>query len=173
MTKNTIALRIALDAHVYREIEISGEASLYKLAEVINNVFGFDFDHAFGFYDDLKNTYNSKNVYELFKDIGEPTVEHAKSVKRSRVQDAFDKDGRTFAFLFDYGDDWLFEVKRVSARPSEAPKNFWKLIKSVGDAPKQYPDYEEEDGDERPFEEKYEMIKVGDLTVARRREPKG
>jgi Plasmid pRiA4b ORF-3-like protein len=171
MAKTLITLRASLEPKLYREIEIAGEASLYKLAEAINTVFGFDFDHAFGFYDNLKNPYKSKTVYELFKDMGEPSVAHARSVKRSKVQEAFEGDGKALAFLFDYGDEWLFQVKRLSAQPRDAPKTFWKLIKSVGDAPEQYPP-EEEDADDRPFAEKYEMIKMHGITVVRRKKGK-
>ncbi len=172
MPQAIIALRIALDAKIYRDIEISGDASLYKLAQVINKVFGFDFDHAFGFYDNKKNPYKSKEFYELFKDMGEESSPESQSVKKSKVANAFDRNGKSLVFLFDYGDEWLFEVKRTEAREQPAPKAFWKLLKSVGDAPPQYPDFEEED-DGVPFNEKYELIKVGDLTVARKKETGG
>lgn len=169
MAKELITLRVLLEPAIYRDIEISGDASLYKLAEVINNVFGFDFDHAFGFYSNLKNPYRSSEKYELFTDMGEEPNPDAKPVKKSRVTDAFGEVGKTMAFLFDYGDGWLFKVKRMKGRSAEAPKAFWKMIKSVGDAPEQYPE-PEDDGDDRPFNEKYELIKVGAVTVARRRE---
>ncbi len=163
-----ILLRVSLDTGIFRDIEISGEASLYKLAEIINNVYGFDFDHAFGFYDNKKNPYKSKELYELFKDMGEGS-EGAKSVKKSKVAEAFDRDKKAMVFLFDYGDEWHFDVKRTGTRDQPVPKAFWKLVKSQGDAPPQYPDYEEED-DGVPFNEKYELIKVGDMTVAKKRE---
>ena len=145
MAHELITLRVSLDSKTYRDVEISGEASLYKLAEVINNVFGFDFDHAFGFYDNLKNPYRSKIAFELFADMGDPTVEGAKGVKKTKVAEAFAAGRKPLAFLFDYGDEWLFEVKRTGSRAQEAPKAFWKMIKSEGEAPEQYPAYEDED----------------------------
>lgn len=168
MAKTVVTLRVSLEAKIYRDVVISGDASLYKLAEVINQVYGFDFDHAFGFYDNLKDIYKAKTVYELFKDMGDPSVDHAKSVKKSKVTDAFDRDGKVFAFLFDYGDEWIFKVERKSVEQRDATKAFWKLLKSVGDAPEQYP-AEEEDDDDRPFNEKYDVKKVGDLTVVTRK----
>lgn len=168
MAKSIVTLRASLEAKNYRDIAISGDASLYTLAGVITQVYGFDFDHAFGFYDNIKDIYKAKTVYELFKDMGEPSVDHARSVQKSRVTDAFDRDGKVFAFLFDYGDDWMFKVERTSLDEREAPKAFWKLLKSVGEAPEQYPSYEEDD-DDRPFDDKYEIKKVGDLTVATRK----
>jgi hypothetical protein len=173
MPKELVTLRVSLESGIYRDIEISGEASLYKLAEVINNVFGFDFDHAFGFYDNLKDTYKSKVMYELFTDMGEEPTKGAKGVKKSRVADAFEKEGKKMAFMFDYGDEWLFEVKRLKGREADSPKEFWRMIKSVGDAPEQYPSFEEEDdGDGRSFDEKYEMVDMGGIKVARLREKK-
>jgi hypothetical protein len=171
MAKSSISLRVSFESKIYREIEISGEASLYKLAQVINKVFGFDFDHAFGFYDNLKDPYRSKEFYELFTDMGEDPNEGALPVKTSKVDVVFTKEGKRMAFLFDYGDEWIFEVKRIGGSERDVPKSFWKLLTSAGDAPEQYPAHEEDD-DDRPFEEKYEMVKVGDLTVMKRREPK-
>jgi Plasmid pRiA4b ORF-3-like protein len=171
MSKAIISLRVSLEPAVFRDIDISSEASLYKLAEAINQVFGFEFDHAFGFYDNFKNPYRSKTKYELFTDMGEDPTEGALSVKKSKVAYAFERDGKRLCFLFDYGDEWLFEVKRLGSRDQAAPKSFWKLLKSEGEAPPQYPEPEEDD-DDRPFEEKYEMKKVGIVTVVTRREKK-
>ena len=169
MTSHTITLRVSLEPKIYRDIEISSEASLYKLAQVINKVFGFDFDHMFGFYDNLKKPYKSATVYELFTDLGEASDENARGVKKSTVAEAFEKDGATFAYLFDYGDEWIFRVKRTGAAASAAAKTYWKLIKSEGEAPEQYPEYEEEEMG-GSFEDNYEMRKVGILTVVTRRE---
>ena len=48
----TLIIRVALDRKksIYRDIEIEGSKSLYKLAEAIVTAFDFDFDHCFGFY---------------------------------------------------------------------------------------------------------------------------
>ena len=139
MTKHMITLRVSLEPKLYRDIEISGEASLYEFAQIINEVFGFDFDHMFGFYDNLKNPYKSKTAFELFADMGEPSAENARGVKKSTVADAFDKDGGTLAYLFDYGDEWIFKVERTGATESAAAKSYWKLVKSEGEAPENIP----------------------------------
>ena len=59
----------------YRTIAIESGDSLYSLAEAINDAYGFDFDHAFGFFDNLKNPYNSRERYELFTDLEEEDSE--------------------------------------------------------------------------------------------------
>ena len=55
-SNDTFILRAAINGEVsvYRDIEIEPSKSLYKLAEAIVAAFGFDFDHAFGFYSGLK-----------------------------------------------------------------------------------------------------------------------
>jgi Plasmid pRiA4b ORF-3-like protein len=171
MTSHTITLRVSLEPKIFRDIEISGEASLYKLAQVITKAFGFDFDHMFGFYDNLKKPHKSNTIFELFTDMGEPSDENARGVKKSKVADAFDKHGAALAFLFDYGDEWIFKVKRTGSSESGAAKSHWKLIKSEGEAPEQYPDYEEEETS-GSFGDNYETTKVVDLTVVTRKKKK-
>jgi hypothetical protein len=133
-----ITLKVYLSPKNFREFEISGNASLYKLAELINVFYGFLFDHPFGFYSDLEDYYESKECYELFADMGEPIGDNAKSVKKSTVANVFNVDGKTFLFLFDYGDEWTFKVERISAVIGDAPPQYSRLIRSVGKNPKQY-----------------------------------
>ena len=48
--------------------------------------------------------------YELFVDMGEGE-DGALSVERTKVATAFPKVGHAMIFLFDYGDDWMFQVE--------------------------------------------------------------
>ncbi len=41
-------------------VAVSGSVSLYGLAELLIEALDFQFDHAFGFYDNLKNPYVSR-----------------------------------------------------------------------------------------------------------------
>lgn len=76
----------------YRLLAVYPETSLYDLAYEVTDAFGFDFDHAFGFYDNLHNPYQSEARYELFVDLEaeeaqgtEPTDELA-----AAIMDAFE-----------------------------------------------------------------------------------
>src|ERR1051326_29952 len=101
----TWILRASLSGKIYRDIEIASTSSLYVLAQAITMSFDFNFDHAFGFYDKLNgNIYHSAVRYELFVDMGESDGK-ARSVKRTRVADAFPSVGSKLRFLFDYGDE--------------------------------------------------------------------
>jgi Plasmid pRiA4b ORF-3-like protein len=138
MALPTLKMRVSFTLKNYREFEIAGNSSLYELAKVINQLYGFLFDHPFGFYDNLDDLYESKVVYELFADMGEPVVEGALSVKKTRIAEAFAFDGYAMLFLFDYGDDWMFKIERVGTSEFDLRKDIWRMTKSVGKSPKQY-----------------------------------
>ncbi|AWR86119.1 hypothetical protein Mtai_v1c08750 [Meiothermus taiwanensis WR-220] len=220
----------------HRLIAIKSDDTLYDLAEAIVKSFDFYFDHAFGFYDNLRNPFRSKVQYELFADeedeeIGMGEAEKAyrqaleeardeiieqmyrvtlqamkdtllpripphlhkevermieeevedikartqadrellkmfgldsggplpflqdeeprpRSVKNTRISEAFTKLKQKMLFVFDYGDDWRFEVQLVRTEPRQKGVRYPKVLERVGESPKQYPDYEDEDEDE-------------------------
>jgi hypothetical protein len=141
----TFVFRAALKPKLYREFEVPGTTSLYTLAQVIVRFFDFDFDHAFGFYNNLKgNIYASSVRYELFVDMGEDEGGDARSVKRTRVSEAFPAVGAKMRFLFDYGDKWVFLVELLSRKPREPKVKLPRLLISAGEAPAQYFDAEDE-----------------------------
>jgi hypothetical protein len=147
-SKDTLILRAALDGElsIFREIEIDPSKSLYALAEAIVAAFGFDFDHAFGFYSGLKPATMMRSLprYELFADMGdaEPGVG---SVKKTAIARAFPEIGHTMMFLFDYGDGWHFRVS-LKAGGTKLPKvRYPRVVGTRGDAPEQYPDPEDDD----------------------------
>src|SRR5258707_7043273 len=123
----THIFRASLTAKIWREIEIDSRNSLYDLAAAIMRAFGFDFDHAFGFYSKLTTDYSASPVkYELFVDMGEADSD-ARSVKRTKAVDAFPKRGAKMLFLFDYGDEWHFKVELVRLG-QKAPKSRYPTI---------------------------------------------
>src|SRR5215472_95024 len=141
---DTFVFRASLTPKIHRVFEIADSASLYALAQVIVRAFDFDFDHAFGFYNKLKgNIYDSPARYELFVDMGEGESD-ARSVKRTRVIEAFPSVGTKMRFLFDYGDEWVFLVELASRKPKEPKVTLPRLLLASGKAPAQYPDLEDE-----------------------------
>src|SRR5204863_10117416 len=123
---------------IYRELEIVSTKRLHDLAGAIVRAFGFDFDHAFGFYSKLTGSiYDSQVKYELFADMGDSD---ARSVKQSRIAEAFPEVGAKMTFLFDYGDDWRFRVEVIGRNLKEPGAKYPRLLKSIGTAPEQYPD---------------------------------
>ena len=147
---DTAIIRAALDGATYRDIEIEASKSLYKLAEAIVSAFGFDFDHAFGFYGgDPFARRRGQPRYELFADMGEadPGV---RGVKKTKVAEAFPAVGRSLTFLFDYGDEWRFRVTLKANGQKLAKTRYPRVVASHGEAPEQYPDPDDEIPDDRP-----------------------
>jgi hypothetical protein len=134
-----------LKPRIYRDIEIEGARSLHDLAEAIVAAFDFAFDHAFGFYSDLKNPYSrSGQRYELFADM-EGEDSDAGSVKRTKVAQVFGTVGKKMLFLFDYGDEWRFQVE-LTALGERAPNTRYpRMLSTAGTAPPQYPDLDEDE----------------------------
>ena len=99
-------------------------------------------DHAFGFYSKLTgHVFDSPVKYELFADMGESD---ARSVKRTRIAEAFPAVGTKMTFHFDYGDDWQFRVEAIGQNRKERGGKYPRLLKTVGEAPEQYPDPDDE-----------------------------
>jgi hypothetical protein len=149
-----IRMKVSLidDPGCWREIEVAASASLWKLAEAIVGAFGFDFDHAFGFYSDLDEFYqDSKTRYEMFADMDdaddwppEPGQSPAGSVKKTKVGQAFAKIGQRMQFIFDYGDEWRFAIEVTGFGTRVAGQRYPAVVASLGTAPEQYPDEEDE-----------------------------
>jgi hypothetical protein len=140
--RTTHAFRVSLqhEPSIFREIEVSSSMALSGFARAIVTAFGFDFDHAFGFYSKLtgRDVLGSEPRYELFRDIGEST--DSLSVKRTAVGDAFEEPSQKMLFLFDYGDDWRFVVELLRIGPAKKGTRYPKVVAQHGTAPEQYPD---------------------------------
>ena len=53
------------------------------------------------------------------------------------------EEQNSFTFIFDFGDWWEFDILIEKIEESNCIEGF-NLIKSVGKAPEQYPEYDEE-----------------------------
>jgi hypothetical protein len=146
MAKSTTqTFRVSLKPKLYREIEIEGNRSLGDLAEAIVGAFDFSFDHAFGFYSKLTGRYHeSPEQYELFADM-EDTDSDAGSVERTKISQAFATVGKKMLFVFDYGDEWRFQVQLFALGEKTPKTRYPRLIAAVGEAPSQYGDDEDEE----------------------------
>ncbi len=125
------------------ELQSPSSQKLAHLAHAIIDAVDFQMDHAFGFYDNLKNPYRSTEEYTLFADLGEEAKESDRGVESTPIDSVF-KPGKKMLFLFDYGDDWMFPVTCTGEVEVRAFKRA-KLLGTSGTPPEQYPDYDEDD----------------------------
>lgn len=117
-----------------RVIRMNLEDSLYDLHRMIQRAVSFDDDHLYEF---CVGTGMMKRVYlpsdaldsgrELSVDIGLGNLDLYR--------------GQKFTYLFDFGDMWYFDIKVLEIREGTVEEP--EVIKAVGDAPEQYPFYEE------------------------------
>lgn len=92
----THVFRVLINRTLYRDIEIVSCDTLADLARAIIEAYGFDMDHAYGFYSALKgNVLRSPVKYELFADMEDLAGEtDAGSVERTRIADVFSQIGQ-------------------------------------------------------------------------------
>ena len=131
---------------ISREIETPENITLYSLAKAIVGVYDFNFDHAFGFFSKIGERYfDSERKYELFADMEDEDIEPtgAESVEKTKISDVWHKVGDKMLFLFDYGDNWQFIVELIGFGEKKVKQKYPRVLKRVGKAPKQYPDYDE------------------------------
>ena len=138
----THVFRASLSPKVYRDFEILSAKNLYDLGSAIVRVFGFDFDHGFGFYSKLSGRiFDSPVKYELFADMAES---EARSVEQTQIVEAFPTVGAKMTFLYDYGDNWQFRTEVIGQNRKEPAVRYPRLLKAIGEAPEQYPGTDDE-----------------------------
>jgi hypothetical protein len=104
---STRIFRASLRGRLYRDIELPSGGSLEDLARAIVGAFGFDLDHAFGFYSSLGHRYHdAEERYELFADLGQAD-EGVRGVRRTKLSTAFPVYPRV--------------IKRVGEAPPQYP----------------------------------------------------
>lgn len=123
------------------ELQLPAIYVLEDLACAIIKAVGFDMDHCYGFYNNLRRYFDSTEEYTLFSDIGEECKDSDTGVQGTCIGDVF-QPKKKMLFLFDYGDDWMFPVTctgEVEAKPFKRPK----VLATTGEPPEQYPEWEE------------------------------
>jgi hypothetical protein len=75
--------------------------------------------------------------------------EEIRDVRTTQIGSLDLQKGKEFMYLFDYGDEHRFRVKVDAINDNaDASGDYPRVVESVGDAPDQYPDWDEEDWDE-------------------------
>ncbi len=135
-------ISVSLGTGCYRHIRISAGATLYKLHKAILNAFNFEDDHAHAFFMD-NHYWSSYAAFFSMKMRGDERL-----TKSSKLEKLGLSKGSVFKYVFDFGDEWRFQCKLL--REIEEKTDIPGVVRSVGEAPEQYPDFDEdgEDWDE-------------------------
>jgi len=124
----------------YRHIQISKSATLYKLHKAIINAFDFEDDHAHAFFMD-NHYWSGYAAFFSMKMHGDERL--TKSYKLEKLNLT---KGDQFKYVFDFGDEWRFQCKVL--RELEELSDIPRIIRSVGESPEQYPEWEDEEYEE-------------------------
>ena len=135
--KGLYTFKIELGKKLYRTIALTSTHNLEDLHLAIQRLFDFDNDHLYAFY--LNGKYDDHHTYNDSRGSGEGLF--AEDVKIGQLGLY---EGKTFSYVFDFGDYWLFSITLLSIDTDNTENiKHYKLLESVGKSPKQY--YEEEE----------------------------
>jgi len=127
--------KVSLGKLVWRKIAVAQSHTLKDLHLAIQNAFDFDNDHLYVFF--LGPQRKSTAIYcAEAKKAGLSTEETTIS-----ALGLF--SGQTIYYLFDFGDEWTFEVVLLSIEDEPIPK-YPEVIEICGEAPPQY-NWEDDD----------------------------
>lgn len=128
--EKTLVISVSLGAGCYRHIQISDRAVLADLSQAILDAFLFDNDHAHAFFFDNR-IYSHKDAYYMrgIDSFTPPTDEVTLGDLSLRV-------GQKFKYLFDFGDDWVFQCRVLKEMDIITMSPV--LVRSKGIAPEQY-----------------------------------
>ena len=142
---------------LYRTIEASGNCTFDDLHDVIFQAFDRYDHHLYSFFITRKDTKNVRNIYDAPEITHPQNLEgimgfgkRKKSTAKTRISDVGLNENDVFHYLFDFGDDWWHRIKVQNINETKSKIKRIKLIKSVGESPPQYPDYDDD------YDEEYE-----------------
>jgi hypothetical protein len=123
----------------WRRIAIPAKLKLDWLSNSILDAFDFENDHLYEF--------RYKDRFGRSGQVSHPYCENSPSTAQVRVGELPLQPGDRMIFLFDFGDNWEFDVLLEEIQPPSAKIKKPKILEMQGEAPKQYWD-EEEDWEE-------------------------
>jgi hypothetical protein len=128
--EGSYVFKVSLGARLWRKIRLSFKHTLEDLHLAIQKAFDFDNDHLYSFFMDgnkrSKHAYNSPwSSYEPFTNEGV-------------IGDLELYEGQKILYLFDYGDEWEFDVRLLKINTDEPQPKEPEIIETKGDAPQQY-----------------------------------
>jgi hypothetical protein len=129
---------------MWRRIAIDGKQNLDELAAAIIDSVEFDPDHLYDF--------SYRNFYGALETIRHSYMEESPTTSEMLIGDISLRIGQSMTFLFDFGDQWEFDVLLKSVEPDRVIKTPL-ILEAHGDSPEQYPD---SDWDEDEYEDDYE-----------------
>jgi len=121
--------KVAL-GNIWRRIAISGKKNFDSLSAGILNSVDFDFDHLYEF--------KYKNRFGLATHINHPSMEESPWTDEVLIGEVGLTPNKTIAYLYDFGDNWEFDVTLERIDPPDPKIKKPVVLESHGEAPEQY-----------------------------------
>ena len=138
---------------VSRTIAFRGDQTLDDLHRAIFDAFDRFDPHLYAFY--FPKLIPKRGAHpgmvkefappEMIEDPGPVGIDGPRDSTMSRLDALGLKVGKTFEYLFDFGDSWLHEVEVVSIGPKQPGRSYPSLLEKKGGSPPQYADVDVED----------------------------
>ena len=140
--EKSLVLSVSVGTGCYRHIQISEGATLLKLSSAILTAFNFYNDHLHSFFMNNRAWDQDAEYACPGGDMDEDGVRG--STDKTKLSKFHLHKGDKFLYIFDYGDEWRFQIKVLRAidEPTKTPL----VLKSVGEI-SQYGDDEDDEDD--------------------------
>ena len=125
---------------VWRDIELAEDQTLEDLHLQIQRAFDWYDDHLYSYF-------MSGKGWDATTEIGCPWTEARLHTHQVEIAQLNLQEGQTFLYLFDYGDNHEFNVTLRTVNPEAEKGSYPRTVGQRGEAPEQYPDYDEETGE--------------------------
>jgi len=144
--------KVSLGKKCYRIIRCLPKHTFEDLHLAIQEAFEFDNDHLYSFYLDGKCYSN----YAIHSPDGGAEYNEPPFADEIYLGDERLANKQRILYLFDYGDCWEFDIALDVKNETGVILKNPEIIKSVGEAPEQYPDFDDEDYED--YEDDDELV---------------
>ena len=152
-------VKLRHDRRVWRKVEALGSQTLDDLHKAIQEAYGFDGDHLYSYF--MSGKAWDLSSYEYYHPDAAPqtAVEERMRTMMAKIRGNYPEPRlpateirieslnlepkQRFLYLFDYGDEWQFEVEYVGEGASEEI-HYPRVIGLRGESPQQYSEFSEE-----------------------------
>jgi len=131
----------SIDGYYLREscvrvVTMDDASSLLDLHDMVQKAVSFDDDHLFDFY--IANSGSPWADKKRFSEA-EDWEERVDEFERLKLRNIWPLGRKKLYYVFDLGDHWLFEIRKLRSRKSDADLPPGQIIERIGPNPEQYP----------------------------------
>ncbi len=121
---------------IWRRIEIDGKMTLEDLTDIILDAFNFDKDHLYEY------TYFNRFGHTI--EIYRPEANINPFTTEIKIGEIPIQPGEAIEFLYDFGDNWNFDILLEKIIPSDKKLKLSLIIEEYGESPEQYPKWDDD-----------------------------